>query len=528
MTNPFDDITAPDVDVMLLIGSNPEEAHPVLGTKIRRAVREGCKLIVVDPRKIGLTKNAELHLQLKPGTNVAFANGMMHIILKDGLADMEFIKARTEGFEELKEMLEEYTPEKVAKVCGIDAEDLRRAAHLYAKAKKAPIMYCLGVTEHSTGTEGVMSLSNLAMMVGKIGRSGCGINPIRGQNNVQGACDMGCQPGDFPGYQKVKSAEAVDKFSKHWGVPLNPVPGITATRIPGAVAEGKIRALYIFGEDPVRTDPDIGHIKKMLGRLDFLVVQELFMTKTAEFADVILPGVSYGEKEGTFTNSERRVQRVRKAVTLQEGMRPDAEIFFELMNRLGYPQPRLTASEIMDEIAELTPSYHGISHARLDAGETLCWPCADGKDTGRAILHVGQFSRGLGLFYPADYKPSAELPDEEYPFTMITGRMLYHYNAGAMTQRTQGLNELQSTSYIEMHRGDAKNLGIRNGDRIRVASRRGEIETVAVVGDKVNYGQVFMTFHFEDGNVNYLTNAVTDSFANVPEYKVCAVRIRRM
>lgn len=527
MTNPFDDITAPDVEVILLIGSNPEEAHPVLGTKIRRAVREGCKLIVVDPRRIDLVKSAEIHLQLKPGTNVAFANGMMHIILEEGLEDKEFIQSRTEGFERLREILKDYVPEKVAEVCGIDVEELKKAARLYAGAKKAPIMYCLGVTEHSTGTEGVMSLSNLAMMTGKIGRSGCGINPIRGQNNVQGACDMGCQPVDFPGYQKVENEEVRNKFSKHWKVPLNPVPGFTATQIPGAVADGKIKALYIFGEDPVRTDPDIGHIKKMLKSLDFLVVQELFMTKTAEFADVVLPGVSYAEKEGTFTNSERRVQRVRKAVTLKGDMRPDAEIFCDVMNLMGYPQPRLSASEIMEEIAELTPSYHGISHARLDAGENLHWPCADEKDTGQPILHIGRFTRGLGYFYPAQYKPSAELPDEEYPFIMTTGRMLYHYNAGAMTQRTEGLNELCSTSYIEMHRADAKALGINNGDRVKVASRRGEIETVAVVGERVNYGQVFMTFHFEDGNVNYLTNPVTDSFARVPEFKVCAVRIQR-
>lgn len=528
MTNPFDDITAPDVDVIMLVGSNPEEAHPVLGTKIRRAVREGCKLIVVDPRKIDLSKNAEIHLQLKPGTNVAFANGMMHIILEEGLEDKEFINARTEGFEELRRILKDYTPEKVAEVCGIDAGELRKAARLYAKAKKAPIMYCLGVTEHSTGTEGVMSLSNLAMMVGKIGRSGCGINPIRGQNNVQGACDMGCMPGDFPGYQKVKNEEVLKKFSGHWGVPLNPEVGITATRMPGAVAEGRVKALYIFGEDPMRTDPDIGHIKKMLTGLDFLVVQELFMTKTAELADVVLPGVSYAEKEGTFTNSERRVQRIRKAVELNLGMRPDVEIFYDIMNRLGYPQPRLSAGEIMDEISELVPSFRGINYTRLDAGESLHWPCTDEKDMGKAILHVGKFARGLGYFYPAQYKPSAELPDEEYPFLMITGRMLYHYNAGAMTHRTEGISELHSSSYMEMHKGDAEALGIKNGDRVKVASRRGEIETRAVVGEKVNYGEVFMTFHFDDGNVNHLTNAAIDSFANVPEYKVCAVRIRRV
>lgn len=526
MTNPFDDITK-DVDVIMLVGSNPEEAHPVLGTKIRRAVMAGTKLIVVDPRKIGLSKHAEVHLQLKPGTNVAFANGMMHIILEDGLADMDFIRSRTEGFEELAAILKDYTPDRVAEICGIDEGDLRKAAHLYAKAGKAPIMYCLGVTEHSTGTEGVMSLSNLAMMVGKIGRSGCGINPIRGQNNVQGACDMGCLPGDYPGYQKVSNPDAIKKFSDYWGVALNEKIGITATQMPKAVKEGKVRSLFIFGEDPVRTDPDIGHIKKMLKSLDFLVVQELFITKTAEFADVILPGVSYAEKEGTFTNSERRIQRVRKAVELEGDMRLDTDIFTDLMNLMGYPQPRLNASEIMKEISALTPSYGGVSYARLDKGETLHWPCIDENDKGKPILHIGKFVRGLGYFYPAKYKASAELPDDEYKFTMITGRMLYHYNAGAMTQRTEGLNEIAPASYMEMHYDDAEPMGIKNGDRVKVASRRGKIETVAYLGDKVNQGEVFMTFHFEDGNVNYLTNSATDDFANVPEYKVCAVSIEK-
>lgn len=527
MTNPIHDITSEDVDVMLLVGSNPEEAHPVLGTKIRRAVREGTGLIVVDPRKIGLTKNAEVHLQLKPGTNVAFANGMMHIIIRDGLADMGFVRSRTEGYEELARIVAEYTPDKVSEICGIQPEDLRKAAHLYAKADKAPIMYCLGVTEHSTGTEGVMSLSNLAMLVGKIGRPGCGVNPIRGQNNVQGACDMGCLPGDYPGYQKVNNPEVNRKFADHWGVALNPNPGLTATQIPRAVAEGRIKGLYIFGEDPMRTDPDLGHIRKMLEGLEFLVVQELFMTRTAEFADVVLPGVSYAEKEGTFTNSERRVQRVRKAVQPVGNMRLDTDIFIDMMNRLGYAQEALNGAEIMQEISRVTPSYRGISHARLDDGETLQWPCVDEHDTGKAILHEGKFARGLGYFYPSEYTPSAELPDDQYPFTLITGRMLYHYNAGAMTQRTEGLNDLASESYMEMHAEDAKLLHIGNGDRVKVASRRGEIETLARVGSKVSPGEVFMTFHFEDGNANYLTNAATDKIAKVPEYKVCAVNIKR-
>ena len=526
MTNPFDDITQ-DVDAILLVGANPEEAHPVLGAKIRRAVREGAKLIVVDPRKIELTKSAEIHLQLKPGTNVAFANGMMHVIIEEGLADLEFIETRTEGYEELAKIVKDYTPEKVAEICGIDAEDLKKAARLYAKADKAPLMYCLGVTEHSTGTEGVMSLSNLAMMVGKIGRSGCGVNPIRGQNNVQGACDMGCLPGDYPGYQKVNKPGVREKFEKAWGVPLSEEPGLTSTQVPHAVEEGTIKGLFIFGEDPIRTDPDIGHIQRMLEGLDFLVVQELFLTETAKYADVVLPGVSYAEKEGTFTNSERRIQRVRKAVSLGGEMRADTEVFIDLMNRMGYAQPSLTAEEIMREIATLTPAYAGVSHERLDAGETLHWPCADENDTGKAILHEGTFARGLGYFYPGKYKESAEVADSEYPITMVTGRMMYHYNAGAMTQRTEGLNALAPASYVEVSQKDADAMGVQDGDKVRVASRRGQIETTARVGGKVNPGEIFMPFHFEDGNPNHLTNSATDELARVPEYKVTAVKLEK-
>ena len=524
MTNPFADIVE-NAEVILLVGANPEEAHPVFGSRLRRAVREGAKLIVVDPRKIDLAKKADIHLQLKPGTNVAFANGMMHIIIEEGLADMDFIQSRTEGYEEIANIVKDYTPEKVSEICGISAESLREAALLYAKAGKAPICYCLGVTEHSTGTEGVMSLSNLAMLVGKIGREGCGINPIRGQNNVQGACDMGALPGDLPGYQKVANPKVRRKFEEAWGVKLNPEPGLTSTQVPHAVAEGKIKGLYIFGEDPMRTDPDLGHIQKMLEGLEFFVIQELFLTETAKFADVVLPGMSYAEKEGTFTNSERRVQRVRKAVQLSGNMRLDTDIFTNVMNRLGYGQPHLSAAQIMQEIASLAPSYCGVSHARLDAGETLHWPCKDVNDTGTAILHQGVFARGLGYFYPGKYQSSAEMADKDYPSTLITGRMLYHYNAGAMTQRTDGLNQLAPASYVEMHWKDAAALGIEDGARVGLASRRGEIETSARVGNKVNPGEVFMTFHFEDGNANWLTNSATDTLARVPEYKVSAVKL---
>lgn len=527
MTNPIADITQ-DVDMILLVGSNPEEAHPVVGSQIRQAVQRGTKIVVVDPRKIDLAKKAELHLQIKPGTNVAFANGMIHIILKEGLEDKEFIQTRTEGFDELAEIVKEYTPEKVAEICHISEDDLRKAAILYATAKKAPIIYCLGVTEHSTGTEGVMSLSNLAMVVGKLGKSGCGINPLRGQNNVQGACDMGCMPYDFPGYQKVANNEVREKFEKAWGVSLSDATGLMATQVLPAAIEKKIRGLYIFGEDPIVTDPDTNHVIKALTSLDFFVIQDLFMTETAKYADVILPGTSYAEKEGTFTNTERRVQRVRKAIQLEGEMRLDTDIFYDVMNQMGYPCETKTSSEIMDEIASVTPSFGGISHARLDGNETLQWPCLDKDHPGTYIMHTNTFARGLGWFYPAQYRLSKELPDTNYPFLLVTGRMLYHYNTRSMTGKTEGITKIINESYIEINEQDAGALGVKNGEKVEVSSRRGKIKTNARVGDKLFPGEVFMTFHFPDGNANELTNAVFDDIARIPEYKVCAVNIKKV
>ena len=527
MTNPISDITN-DVDAILLVGSNPEEAHPVIGMQIRQAVDRGARLIVVDPRDIGLSKRADIHLKLKPGTNVAFANGMMNVIINAGLADEEFIKNRTEGFEELKEIVKEYTPEKVAEICHIDPDHLREAALMYATAKKAPIIYCLGVTEHSTGTEGVMSMSNMAMLVGKLGRSGCGVNPLRGQNNVQGACDMGAMPGDFPGYQKVTDEKNVEKFEKAWGVTLNRKPGIHATDVFPAILRKEVRGLFIFGEDPVVTDADQNHIKKALESLDFFVLSDLFMTETAQYADVILPGTSYAEKEGTFSNTERRVQRVRKAVTLDGEMRLDTDIFIDLMNRMGYPQPQLTSEEIMDEIASVTPIFGGISHRRLDTGESIQWPCTDKKHKGTPILHIGKFSRGLGWFYPAEYVPSAELPDEEYPLILMTGRVLYHYNTRAMTGKTPGLMEREGHSFIEINTEDAARIGIENGEKVRVSSRRGTIISTARVSEKVSPKETWMPFHFPDGNANVLTNAALDKYARIPEYKVCAIKVEKL
>ena len=467
MTNPIEDITR-NADLIMLIGSNPEEAHPVIGMQIRQAVNRGCKLIVVDPRDIDLAKKADIHLKLRPGTNVAFANGIMHVIIEEGLQDQKFIEERTEGYEKIRDIVKEYTPERVARICHIDPEDLRRAAIMYAKADRAPIIYCLGVTEHSTGTEGVMSMSNMALLVGKLGRPGCGVNPLRGQNNVQGACDMGAVPTDFPGYQKINTPGVVEKFEKAWGVPLN----------------------------------------------------------------VILPGMSYAEKEGTFTNTERRVQRVRKAVSVDGDMRLDTDIIIDLMNRMGYPQPHLTSAQIMDEIASVTPSFAGISHERLDSeevgGRGLQWPCTSKDHPGTPILHVGKFTRGLGWFYPAEYVPSAELPDDEYPIILMTGRILYHYTTRAMTGRTPELMEIEGKSFIEMNEEDAERLHISNGEKVRVSSRRGSIETTARVGTKTSPGESWMPFHFPDGNANWLTNAALDKYARIPEYKVCAVKIEKL
>ena len=530
MTNPITDI-AENAQVIMLVGSNPEEAHPVIGMQIRRAVERGTKLIVVDPRDIGLAARADIHLKLKPGTNVAFANGMARVLIHEGLIDREFIDSRSEGFDDFAEMVEKYTPEMVAEICGIDARDLVAAAHTYGEADAAAIVYCLGVTEHTGGTEGVMSLSNLAMITGNFGKPGCGVNPLRGQNNVQGACDMGATPADFPGYQKLANADVMARYEKHWGVEIPKWKGTYATDCFPKMITGDIKGLFIFGEDPVRTDPDTNHVIHALKSLDFLVVDDLFLTETAKYADVVLPGRSYAEKEGTFSNTERRVQRIRTAVTIPGQTRLDTDIFIDLMNRMGYPQPQLTSAQIMDEIAELTPSFAGISHARLDspevAGRGLQWPCTSADHAGTPIMHVGEFTRGMGAYSLAEYIPSAEQPDDEFPFILTTGRVLAQYNACAMTDKTPGLNEISGYSFIELNSEDAARLGIADGDRVNVTSRRATIQSTAHVSDKTNPGQTWMPFHFQDGNANWLTNAALDRICATPEYKVCAVRVEK-
>lgn len=530
MTNSIEDITR-QADLVMLVGSNPEEAHPVIGMQLRAAVERGCRLIVVDPRDIGLAAQADIHLKLRPGTNVTFAHGVVNYLIQHGLYDEDFVRERTEGFEILAATVRDYTPERVEAVCGIDRADLVSAARMYAAADAAAIVYCLGVTEHSTGTDGVMALSNMAMVTGNLGKPGCGVNPLRGQNNVQGACDMGAGPDDMPGYQKVADPAVRQKFEQAWGMPLPAWRGLKATECFPAMLDGRIKGLFLFGEDPVRTDPDTHHVIRALEALEFFVVDDLFLTETARHADVVLPGRSYAEKEGTFTNTERRVQRVRKAVEGPAGPWLDTRIFAEVMNRMGVAQPQLSASALMDEIASVTPSYGGVSHARLDgeavAGRGLQWPCPSAEHPGTPILHESAFANGIGAFATPEYLPSVELPDEDYPLVLMTGRVLYQYNACAMTGRTRGLDEIAGSSFIELHSQDAEALGVADGDRVRVTSRRGQVETTARVSGKTNPGETWMPFHFQDANSNWLTIAALDRVSKAPEYKVCAVRVEK-
>jgi len=522
MTNSIEEVV--DADVIFITGSNTTETHPVIGSRIRQAKRKGAKIIVAEPRKIDLAKDAEVFLQITPGTNVALFNGMMNVIIAEGLQNKEFIAERTENYDELVKVVAGYTPERVAEICGIDAEQLRKAARMYATAGKAAIFYSMGVTQHTSGTNGVMGTSNLALLCGQIGKESSGVNPLRGQNNVQGACDVGCLPGDLPGYQKVANPDVIAKFEKAWGVKLSSKPGLTVTEIVGKAGKGEIKVLYIMGENPMISDPDLNHVKEALENTEFLVVQDIFLTETAELADVVLPAASFAEKDGTFTNTERRVQRVRQAIAPPGLAKADWVILTELMDRLGYAKAYANAAEIMDEIALLTPQYGGISYARLEKGG-LQWPCPTADHPGTKFLHKGAFSRGKGLFKPAEYTPAAELPDREYPFILTTGRILYHYHTKTMTGKVDGLNNLFPCSFIEINPAAAAKLKITDGEKVKITSRRGEIVAQAKVTDKVEEDVVFMPFHFADGAANVLTNKALDPVAKIPEFKVCAVRI---
>lgn len=540
MTNSIEDITE-KAKAFFVIGSNTTEQHPIIGMRIRQAVRKrGAVLIVADPRRIALTDFASVHLRHKPGTDVALVNGLMNIILSHQWEDSQFIEERTEGFETLKTLLEDYPPEKTSEITGIPVEQLYHAAELLSQNKPASVLWAMGITQHITGVQNVMSLANLQMLLGNMGVPGGGTNPLRGQNNVQGACDLGGLPNVFPGYQPVTSKEVREKFAKAWGLDADGFDdrvGLTVTEMMPAAASDELKAFYILGEDPIMSDPDTNHIRHCLETCDFILLQEIFPSETAPYADVLLPGVSFAEKDGTFTNTERRIQKVNKAIESPGEARPDWWITSELAKRVlsnGKREVQKSAfsdwdyentAQIMEEIAALTPIYAGVSHSRLDKGNTLQWPVKDKNHPGTPILHAGEFSRGRGKFNPIDHVPPAELPDEEFPMILSTGRVLYHWHGGEMTRRSKGLLGIYPQALIEVNMLDAEKLGLNGKKRVKVTSRRGSIEAEALITDRVPPGMVYANFHFPEASANELTIAALDPVAKIPEYKVCAVKV---
>jgi formate dehydrogenase alpha subunit len=524
MTNSIPDLE--EADLILVTGSNTTEQHPIIGTRILRAQEKGAKLVVVDPRQIQLALHADLWLRQRPGTDVVWLNGMMNVILAKGLEDKGFIEERTEGFEELREVVEAYTPERVEAITGIPRDDLVRAARMYGQANRAAIVYSMGITQHTSGVQHVWSCANLAMLTGNVGRAGTGVNPLRGQNNVQGACDTGALVNVYPGYQSVTDAQIRAKFEKAWGVEgLASEVGLTVVEMMNAAAEGRVKAIYIMGENPVLSDPDSNHVVEALKNLEFLVVQEIFLSETAELADVVLPSASFAEKEGTFTGTDRRVQMVRQAIEPLGECKPDWQIICQLGQRMGASGFKfLTPEEIMDELASLSPIYGGISYERLQEG-FLHWPCRSADDPGTPYLHKGEFARGRGLFHAVEHQEAAELPDEDYPLLLTTGRNTFHWHGGTMTRRSVKLDREVPEAYVEVNPEDAERLGLKDGERGRLVSRRGEIETNIWVTERVPQGVVFAPFHFAEAAANVLTNPALDPVAKIPEYKVCAVRL---
>jgi formate dehydrogenase alpha subunit len=523
MTNSIDELEY--TDLILATGTNTTENHPVIGMKVKRAVRQhGTKLIVIDPREIDLVKYADIWLRQKPGTDVAVFNGLMNVIIAEGLYDKEYVAGRTEGFEALKEVVAKYTPEAVEKISGVPAEDLKKAARLYAGAARASIIYAMGITQHTTGTDNVKSTANLAMLCGNVGIEGGGVNPLRGQNNVQGACDMGALPNVYPAYQPVANDDVRKKFEAAWKAALSAKPGLTLMEIMAAAGSGKVKALYVMGENPLLSDPDLQHVKKELQKLELMIVQDIFLTETAQMADVVLPACAFAEKEGTFTNTERRVQRVRKALEPPGEAKADWEIICGISGKMGYPMAYASAREICEEVRTVTPSYAGITYERLEK-EGLQWPCPTVSHAGTKFLHKDKFSRGLGLFTALEHIPPNELPDQEYPFLLSTGRVLYHYHTGTMTTRARGPVERCPESLVEIHPEDAERLGIADGQKVKVTSRRGKVEAKAHITEKSAPGSIFMNFHFNEAPVNFLTNPALDPIGKIPEYKVCAVKL---
>jgi len=527
MTNSIDEIAS--AACIFAIGTNTTDAHPVLSLKVKDAVRSGATLIVANPKEIELCRHASIFLRHRPGTDVALLMGMMRVIVDDGLHDEQFIADRCEDFEEFKESLANFDLDFVEKTTTVPKAKIVEAARAYATLKPASILYAMGITQHTHGTDNVLGTANLAMLTGNVGKPSTGVNPLRGQNNVQGACDMGGLPNVYPGYQKVISPEVKQKFGAAWGCTLNDSVGLALTEVFDAILDGKVKALYMVGENPILSDADANHVRKAIEQADFIVSQDIFLTETNKLADVVLPAASYAEKDGTFTNTERRVQRVRKAIEPIGQSKPDWWILCEIAKRMGASGFDFSGpSEIMDEIAAVTPIYHGISYDRLENGG-LQWPCPAPEHPGTQFLHGERFAApdGKGHFKPLTYKPSAELPDDEYPLLLTTDRSLYHFHTSTMTRRVDGLEKLDDRELLKIHPEDASRLGIAPGETVRVASRRGEVTVEVDVTEICPPGTVSLTFHFAETPTNVLTNAALDPIAKIPETKVCAVRVEK-
>jgi formate dehydrogenase (NADP+) alpha subunit len=527
MTNSIGDVA--QSACLLNIGANTTEAHPVIGFQMKQAVKKGARLIVINPRKVGLVRHADLWLRPRAGTNVPLLMGMCRVILDNGWEDIAFINERCENFDAFKKSLEKYDLDSVAKITGLTPSEITEAARMYSHNTPAAISYAMGICEWSHGTDGVMAVGNLAMITGNLGKPGAGVNPLRGQNNVQGACDMGALPTTYVGYQQVADPAAQEKFAKAWDSTSSLKPGLTLSQMFDAACEGKIKAMYIIGENPMLSDPDIHHIEKALKSLEFLVVQDIFRTETTALAHVVLPGASFAEKDGTFVNTERRFQRVRKAIEPIPGCRPDWLVTCQIARKMGatgfdYASPE----DIMDEVNRLAPAFAGITYARLEVCGGLQWPCPTEEHPGTPVLHTKTFSRGRGKFMPLEYRPPFEMPDKDYPLLLDTGRALFHYHTGTQTRRVKGLERFMGEEKLQINPADASKLGIVEGDMLNIASRRGKVQARAAVTDVTPEGTVYMTFHFRETPTNALTSPARDPIAHTPEYKACAVRVEKL
>ncbi len=519
MTNSISEID--DARVLFVIGSNTIEQHPLVARHMLRAVDRGATLIVADPRKTAMAELAHLHLNHRCGTDIALLLGIMGAIVSEGLVDTEFVRRRTENFDEFVNLLSKYPPEACEKITGVRSDDIRRAARIYAREKRSMLFYSMGITQHVTGVDNVKACADLVMLVGHIGLSMTGLNPLRGQNNVQGACDMGALPEFYPGYQRVSDEKARRKFEKAWGARLPAKPGLTLMEM----LDGGVKAMYVVGENPALSDPDTSHTLEALKGLDFLVVQDIFPTETSEYADVVLPAASFAEKNGTFTNTERRVQLVKKAVEPPGDAMADWKIVCDLSAAMGYEMSYRGAYEIMEEVALLVPSYGGILHHRLAGGFGIQWPCPNSEHPGTPYLHKKKFAGGLGSFVTVEPLPPAETPDDDFPFLLTTGRISFQYHTGTMSRRTAVIEREEPACFIELNPADAEKLGVRDGMKINVRSRRGAIEAEARITERVPEGTVFLPFHYREAAANLLTNPALDPQAKIPEFKICAVAL---